>query len=220
MTKILNYFNKFELTLIIAMIFTNWITGGLSEPIGAICSITGVLAVVLIAKGKISNFAFGIINVSLYIYLSFTWKLYGDVMLGLLYTLPVQFIGFFTWKNRMGKNGVVKAKTMNGKQIGLLLVGSVTLISLYAQFLVYLGGNSPYLDASSTILSIVAQVLMLLAFAEQWALWIIVNSISIIMWIIPASTGDSSAISMVVMWTAYLINAIYGYYNWRRMAKA
>lgn len=220
MKKIINYFNGFEWTLILGMIFANFITGGLADPIGAICSITGVLCVVLVAKGKISNFAFGLVNVVLYVYLAYTWKLYGDVMLNAFYYLPIQFIGYFTWKKRMSaETGVVKAKTMTGGQLFMVAVGSIVAVGLYAQVLIKLGGNTPYLDSTSTVLSIIAQLLMLFMFAEQWLLWIVVNIVSVAMWLVPAMTGDAAAISMAIMWGAYLVNAMYGYYNWKKMAK-
>lgn len=220
MKKIINYFNGFEWTLILGMVFANFITGGLGDPIGAICSITGVLCVVLVAKGKISNFAFGLVNVALYVYLAYTWKLYGEVMLNALYYLPIQFIGYFTWKKKMSvETGTVKAKTMSGTQLVILAISSAVAVIAYAQVLIKLGGNTPYLDSTSTVLSVIAQLLMLMMFAEQWLLWIVVNVVSVAMWFVPAMTGDAAAISMTIMWAAYLINAIYGYYNWRKMAK-
>ena len=44
------------------------------EPINVVSGIAGVLCVVLGAQGKISNFVFGLIQVSTYIYLSISAK--------------------------------------------------------------------------------------------------------------------------------------------------
>lgn len=220
MKKLLNYFTKSEWAIIIGLILVNIITGGFASLIGTICSITGVLCVVLVRKGKISNFAFGLINVITYIYLAYTWQLYGEVMLNGLYYLPIQFFGYFTWKKHMNnETKTVKAKKMTLKQLLVLAIVSIVGVVGYAQILIYLGGNTPYLDSTSTVLSVIAQALMLLMFAEQWLLWIIVNVVSVAMWTIPAMTGDAAAISMVIMWAAYLINAIYGYVEWKKMAK-
>ena len=53
---------------------------------------------------------------------------------------------------------------------------------------------------------------------EQWFFWIMVDVLSIIMWayIFITSGGD---VSMLVMWSAFLVNAVYGYYNWRKLEK-
>ena len=220
MKKLLNYFNGFEWGLLISMLVANLITGGFSEPIGAICSITGVLCVLLVAKGKLANFYFGIINVGLYVFIAYQASLYGEVMLNGLYYFPIQFIGLYTWKKRMSnETGSVKARTMSRGKLSLIALGCLAAIGVYSQVLLSIGGNTVYLDSTSTVLSIVAQLLMLSMFAEQWLLWIIVDVVSVGMWIIPAMTGDAMAISMTIMWSAYLINAVYGYYNWTKMAK-
>lgn len=62
--------------------------------IATIAAITGILCVVFVGKGKISNYLFGLISVSLYAYISYTFKLYGEMMLNLFVYVPVQFIGF------------------------------------------------------------------------------------------------------------------------------
>ena len=65
----------------------------------------------------------------------------------------------------------------------------------------------------STVFSIVANVLMVLRYREQWALWIIVDVVTVIMWMI---AGD---LLMTVMWAIYLINAVYGWVMWTKMSR-
>lgn len=220
MKKLINYFTTFEWALILGLIFMNAVTGGITDALGAICSISGILAVVLIKKGKISNYIFGLIKVVIYIYLAYTWRLYGEVMLNGLIYLPAQFIGFYLWNKNIDKEtGSVMTRKMTKKQLAILVAGCAIAIVGYARVLIYLGGNSVYLDSTTNVLSIVAQVLMLAMFTEQWILWILVNLISMIMWVIPALTGDSAAIAMVIMWAGYTINSIAGYVEWNNMNK-
>jgi len=51
---------------------------------------------------------------------------------------------------------------------------------------------------------------MAFRYREQWMLWIIVNIVSVIMWV---NIGDPM---MILMWSAYLINAIYGFVKWSK----
>lgn len=53
---------------------------------------------------------------------------------------------------------------------------------------------------------------------EQWVLWIIIDVVSIYMWM-TAFLDTGEGITMVVMWSAYLVNACYGLYNWRRLER-
>ena len=94
-TKILSVYDWF---LIIGVIVTNivysFLTGTL-DVVGSVASVAGVLCVVLVAKGSIWNYLFGIVNVSLYALISYKADLYGDAALNALYYVPMQFIGWW-----------------------------------------------------------------------------------------------------------------------------
>jgi nicotinamide mononucleotide transporter len=92
---------------------------------------------------------------------------------------------------------------------------SPIVVSVFGYKLVldYLGGTGTLLDSASTVTSVVANALMMMRYREQWLLWIIIDAITVVMWLI---AGD---LIMVTMWSVYLINAFYGYYNWTKLSK-
>lgn len=193
--------------------------------LGLISSIAGMLCVVLVAKGKISNYYFGIVQTSTYAYIAYTYGLYGEAMLNGLFYFPVQFIGMYMWR----KNQIRDAESVKGEDIPvqrlssqgwikLLAVVAISIVA-YGFFLKYLGGKSVWIDSATNILSISAQILMLKRYAEQWALWISVNVLSIILWIGALVTTGGNDLSMLVMWSAFLVNSIYGYINWSKMSR-
>jgi nicotinamide mononucleotide transporter len=188
--------------------------------IGVIASLTGVWCVILIAKGKISNYYFGILNVTTYAYVAFHQQYYGEVMLNLIYFFPMQFIGIYLWtKKRTSKTtDSVKVVYMNNKQRIIWTIITIVAIVLYGFVLKKLGGNLPFIDSSSTVMSIIAMILMVFVFVEQWILWILVDVVSIIMWVVVMLKGGND-IAILIMWTAFLINAIYGLYNWIKLEK-
>ena len=57
----------------------------------------------------------------------------------------------------------------------------------------------------------IANALMVLRYREQWLLWIIVDVVTVIMWVL---AGDWI---MTTMWSVYLLNACYGMITWTRM---
>ncbi|USG67418.1 nicotinamide riboside transporter PnuC [Brevibacillus ruminantium] len=192
--------------------------------LGLISSLSGMLCVVLVAKGKISNYYFGIIQTSTYAYISFTYSLYGEAMLNGLFYLPVQFIGIYMWSKNRAQHSVkgedVAVKRLTKKGWIYLVIASIIGIVLYAELLHYIGGQAVRLDSAAVVLSIFAQILMLKRYAEQWALWIAVNVLSISLWVVTLITQGGNDMNMVVMWSAFLINSIYGYYNWTKLSKA
>jgi nicotinamide mononucleotide transporter len=193
--------------------------------LGLITSISGMLCVVLVAKGKISNYYFGMVQVGVYTYIAFTYQLYGEAMLNGLFYLPVQFIGLWMWnRNKIrNKDSVVgeeiEVKKLSKKQ-WIYVAGSIVVATIvYAIFLQIIGGRSVGLDSATNILSITAQILMLYRFAEQWLMWIAVNVLSIAMWGIALATTGGNDWTILVMWTAFLVNSVYGYVNWIKMHK-
>jgi len=64
-------------------------------PIGFIAFFSGIICVLMAAKGLRLNYAVGVVNCIAYSYVSFQSGLYGEVMLNMLYYLPMQFIGFY-----------------------------------------------------------------------------------------------------------------------------
>jgi nicotinamide mononucleotide transporter len=192
-----------------------------SQWYGFVASITGMVCVVLVAKGRISNYYWGIVNVLFYSYVAYEWKLYGEVMLNMLYFLPMQFVGLYLWSkrdniNEDGKREVTVKFMSNTNRILVALLCAIS-ICLYALFLKYLKGNIPWVDSTSTVLSVIAMILMARRFMEQWILWIIVDVVSILMWFIVVFKQGSNDIGVLIMWTAFLINAIYGFVNWIKL---
>jgi nicotinamide mononucleotide transporter len=98
-------------------------------------------------------------------------------------------------------------------------VGCVTAVVAVGFLLRHFGDPQPFKDSATTVLSIVAQALMALAFMEQWALWIITNIISVVMWSVCVARGDAHSGVMVIMWSFYLLNSINGLRVWMKLSR-
>ena len=226
--KVLSFYDWF---LIAGVIASNIIYSALSgnvDIVGSVAGIAGVLCVVLVAKGSIWNYLFGIINVSMYAYISYKASLYGDAALNAVYYVPMQFIGWWQWRKRgaamsaaeAGESGVqVKARRFTCNQRILLALGCAAGVIAVGYVLKHFGDPQPFKDSATTVLSIVAQALMALAFMEQWALWIITNIISVVMWCICVARGEAHAAVMVIMWTFYLLNSLNGFRVWMNLSR-
>lgn len=219
--NILNKFTYFEWGMILAVIgFTTYFSiideanTALYLIIDAIAAISGILCVVLCAKGKKSQYIWGLLNVIGYVIIAWINKYYGEVMLNALYYLPSQFIGYYLWnKHTNEETKDVEGKKLNLTKSILLVVVCTIGILLYKLLLDALGGQGTLLDSASTTISVFANLLMMLRYREQWLLWIIIDIITVIMWVL---VGD---LIMVTMWSVYLVNAFYGYYNWTKISK-
>ncbi len=226
--------SPFDWFLIVGIVASNIAYSVVTKDIdilGSAASIAGVLCVVLVAKGSITNYFFGLVNVALYAYISYKARLYGDAGLNLLYYLPMQFVGWWQWRKRGAaaskaeaaasedKDVQVKARRLTNPQRVLLAVGCAAAIALSTYILYKVNDPQPLKDATTTVLSIVAQFLMSLAIMEQWVLWLIVDAVSVVMWIVLTVRGAAHAGLMVFMWVFYLANAINGLRVWLRLSR-
>jgi len=226
--RVLSLYDWFLIIGVIASNLIYSLLGGSLDIVGSVASVAGVLCVVLVAKGSIWNYLFGIVNVSLYAYISYNASLYGDAALNALYYVPMQFIGWWQWRRRgaavseaeaAGKGVQVKARRFDWRQRVVLAVGCVAAVAAGGFILKYFGDPQPFKDSTTTVLSIVAQALMALAFMEQWVLWIITNIVSVVMWVICAARGEAHAAVMVIMWSFYLLNSINGFRVWLELSR-
>ena len=70
-TRILSLYDWFLIIGVIASNILYSILSGNIDFVGSVASIAGVLCVVLVAKGSIWNYLFGVVNVSMYAYISY-----------------------------------------------------------------------------------------------------------------------------------------------------
>ena len=226
--KVLSLYDGFLIAGVIASNIIYSLLSGNVDIVGSIAGIAGVLCVVLVAKGNIWNYLFGIVNVSMYAYISYKASLYGDAALNALYYVPMQFIGWWQWRKRgasvseaeAGGAGVqVKARRFTWHQRAILALGCAAGVIAVGYVLKHFGDPQPFKDSATTVLSIVAQALMALAFMEQWALWIITNVISVVMWSICVARGEAHAAVMVIMWVFYLLNSLNGFRVWLKLSR-
>ena len=139
-------------------------------------------------------------------------------MLNAIYYLPMQFYGFYIWKNNISTETfeVKKIRMTNLKRIVVLVIILLGTYS-YGLILEKMGDAIPFIDAFTTVSSIVAMYLSVKRFSEQWWIWIAVDVFSVIMWAKAYMLGSES-VATLLMWTVYLFNAIIMCYKWQKEA--
>ncbi len=187
--------------------------------IGIVCAVAGVTNVVCTGKGKLMSYFFGLINVVLYAIVSYNAKYYGEVMLNVIYYLPMQFYGFFQWKKNMNtETHEVKKLKMTVKGRIILTAVIVALTVAYGIVLSLLGGNMPFVDAFSTVASVVALYIAIKMYIEQWMIWLVVDMVTVVMWAFAFANGTDS-VATLIMWALYIANAVVMHIKWSKEIK-
>lgn len=186
---------------------------------GIISSVTGVACVVCTGKGKLSAYLFGLVNCVLYAIIAYRAALYGETMLNVLYYIPMQFVGFYVWKKNMNKDtGEVIKKRMKLPILILMLAGTAVATFLYGLLLKHIGDAMPFIDAFTTVTSVVAMIISVRMYAEQWWIWVAVDVFSVYMWWCDFQSGNDN-IATLLMWIVYLGNAVIMLIKWEKEAQ-
>lgn len=215
MNSLMNYIKEntfgtlFMIIGIMLQIFLFCYTG--SSYISLISGITGIISVVLCAQRKISFYTFGFIQLFTYIWLCMDQHLYGEIAENIFYAITMIY-GIFIWIKNKDKNDntkVIPKKLQFGNLTIIYFCMVLGILGLWLFLSQHTNDSQPFMDSITTIPAIIAQVLMILAYREQWYFWLIIDIGSIFMW---AIANDWNMVTQFVFWT---INCIYGLKNWK-----
>ena len=173
--------------------------------------ISGIFAVVLCAERRLSFWAFAWIQLITYVILAWYQNLWGEVGENVFYAITMIF-GMFIWNKRTDNIETNKIHSRELSKLNFIWIIVVMIIGISGLYLYLLRTNDtqPFIDSVSTVPAIIAQILMILAYKEQWYFWLIIDVASIYMW---AVAGDWCMVAQFIFWS---INCIYGIYNWKR----
>jgi nicotinamide mononucleotide transporter len=151
--------------------------------------ITGFFAVYLAAKEKVINFYFGLINVLLYFVIFYQQHLYSLMFLQLVYFM-INIYGIYSWTKRSDFQQFIKITTLTNRQRIYLVLIIFFVASIWTYALMYISAiipqyiekpAYPYIDALITIASIAGQILLTRKKLENWAIWIVADLVSVIL---------------------------------------
>lgn len=182
--------------------------------------LSGILCVVLAAKAHIANYYFGLFNSCCYAYLCYNNGLYGEWGLNLFFYVPTGIVGIMLWKKHIQQHQLKHIQSLSATSlVGLIFLNAISIAALGYILSLIPTQNTPYIDATTNALAMTATLLMMFRFREQWWFYIGLNLLTILMWAMRQMDGSQEGTMMVVMWFAFLINAFYGFYNWRKMQR-
>ena len=173
--------------------------------------VTGIAYVVLEILQKNAMWVLGILTGAACAYSFAVQRSWGMTGLNIYYVV-MSVIGLIQWR----KDGAEVAegaihlrplprKTALWSAMGFV-VGSLALIALFRA----LGDGSSALDATATVLSIIATWWLTRSYIQQWMLWVVANTLTTALCLVNGQYW------MAVLYLAYVASAVYGYYHWKK----
>lgn len=226
-----------------------------------ITAFAGMVCVILVGKGRLSNYFFGIVQNVPYLVLAYQAYFIGEITIAAFYVLT-QFWGLYMWRKNMraakeqhelggasfdgagqlagsraastgadaGGQGAASALASAAQGTALdvqtrrltlpAIAGVLALLAAaswgYGVLLNGWGSNQPYVDAFTTVIALISQVLMVYRFREQWVGWLVLNAVQIYLWSTVEGGGN---MAIMAMYLGFIANSVYGWYNWTKLSR-
>jgi nicotinamide mononucleotide transporter len=180
------------------------------DPLESAAVLFGIVSVYLSVRENIGSWPTAIVNVTLYIFVFFHARLYADMALQVVY-IVISAYGWHEWLH--GGRGKGRLAVSRGTRrlaavlAGIGLVAAALLGMLLAR---YTNAALPYLDATTTTTSLVAQWMMARKILENWLVWVAVDVVYIGMFVY------KSLILTAGLYAVFLVLSLMGYFQWRR----
>ncbi len=214
--------NKFELILWITSLVVVTLSFIFSKDTGILplcASQVGVTALIFLAKGHNLGQVLIIAFAVLYGIISVKNRYYGEMITYLGMTAPMAVVALISWvRNPYKDSDEVEISSVTKKQIATMCISSVFVTVAFYFILGYLGNASLIISTISITTSYLASYLTVIR-SPYYALLYGANDVVLIaLWVI-ASVKDTSNIPMISCFVMFLINDLYGFYNWLKMRK-
>ena len=187
--------------------------------IATISSLFGMTAVIYNSEGKKICFIFYIIHTTLYALQAFNSKLYGELIIYLVYLTPlylISLIKFIKGNKEQTNNEInfIKTKTL------IIIIFLICIITIgYGFVLKELNSNLPFLNSLLTALTITCGFLTAKRYYNQWFFWLSLCVVAITTWSLTLSKDDMSGLAFVIQNSLCIILNINGLLSWNKMIK-
>ncbi|AEW44457.1 nicotinamide mononucleotide transporter [Serratia symbiotica str. 'Cinara cedri'] len=199
--------------------------------------IFGLLCIWYASKEKIINYLFGLINVTIFAIIFFQIQLYASFCLQLFF-FGANIYGWYAWRRQTKNNQDAPCIRWLSLPKALILVAlgicGIIVVTLKIDRIFYwftyiiiaiikelgISGQIPILqpdafpfwDSVITVLSILAMILMTRKYAENWLLWLVIDVISIVIFI------SQGVYMMALEYMILTIITIHGAWLWTNLA--
>ncbi len=185
-----------------------------------IASLVGVTSLIFAAKGHPLSQALMIVFSLLYGFISWEYRYYGEMITYLGMTLPMAVMALVSWLRHpfKGERREVAVGHVGKREIVFLCFLTALVTAVFYGGLAVLGTANLLVSTVSVMTSFAAAYLTFRR-SPYYALAYAANDVVLIVLWILAAREDHTYISMVVCFAAFLVNDLYGFVRWRRMAQ-
>jgi nicotinamide mononucleotide transporter len=183
------------------------------SPLELSANVFTALAIVLAGRNNVHTWWTGIVGTALFGILFGESHLYADVALQIFFVIT-GIVGWWKWlRGDHGEPLTITHATL--ANLGWTVPLGLLATAAYGAMLhFYTQAYSPFFDSTVLVFSIIGQILMMQRRVENWAFWLLVNSIAVPLYFSRGLHLTS------LLYAGFWINAIVSWRNWARLAAA
>ena len=164
--------------------------------------------VYLLTRQNILAWPCGLLGVSIYAFIFFQTKLYSDFILHLVYVI-LNIYGWWVWSRKNQQVTLPVTQLSRSSRIFFIALIIFSFLLWGTTMSHFTDASYPYLDAFTTVVSLVAQYLLAKKKIENWILWIIVDIFAIVLYLLKALNLTAG------LYLLLLVLSIIGFLNWK-----
>lgn len=182
-----------------------------SNPVELVATLFGIVTVWLSARENVWSWPTALVQVALSGWVCLALHLYSDVGLQGFYFVTSLY-GWYAWtRKKPNEEPALVPRRAPARVLAItLIVGIAGLLTLGTIANRIPGAANPYLDATLSSFSVVAQWLMARKYIENWLLWILLDVAYVPLW------WWKSALGFAFLYVVFLGLSIDGFVSWRR----
>jgi len=174
--------------------------------------VTSFLAIWLTARRAMACWPINLLACALYVKVFLDVRLYSDMVLQALFGITVAY-GWIVWaRGRRDSGTIVVEPLSHARAASGLAAGGAGALAIGWFTSHYTNAALPWIDATLSSLSLVAQVWTARRHAESWLLWIAVDSAYVAMFVFKDLWLTAG------LYAAMIVLAVFGYRRWRGFA--
>lgn len=183
-------------------------------------SLIGVTSLIFNAKGNPVGQALMLVFSALYGYISFSFAYYGEMLTYLGMTAPMALFALISWLRHPYKGNAFEVTVNHLSRLEYACMFVLSALVTWGFYYVLAFFHTANL-APSTVSVTTSFLAVYLTFRRSpyFALAYAANDLVLILLWTLAALENPSYVSVIVCFTVFFVNDIYGFVNWRRMQK-
>jgi nicotinamide mononucleotide transporter len=175
--------------------------------------VTGALSVWLAVKENVWNWPIAAANAVFFFVLFLEHRLYGDMGLQVIF-FGLAVLGWYRWLRGGENHTELAVSNISGRQAIFFSIVTIVATALLTVYLRRINDAAPFLDAFTTVLSLVGQYLMTKKVIENWYVWILADVLYIYLYI------HRGLLLTSVLYVIFLLMCIAGALQWQRSLRS